>query len=180
MLPVPEELFIWPFRCSRAGWLVRAGDGLGLSWTGSDLRRRVETRPAVPANALVFPGVPAGLCNRCGWAAITVAVRFGEAGEDRVAVLESWVRPLCGLVVSGVAVYAFYVHQRHFALKGGADRVSASLRPLLVDDLPLLATIGVLRRPDSATRRARGIVCAAFLLEIAVSLAANIVATSME
>ncbi|WP_369032265.1 DUF2637 domain-containing protein [Streptomyces adonidis] len=45
------------------------------------------------------------------------------------------VRPLCGLTVAGVAAYASYVHQRAFAMQGGADRVSALLWPLSVDGL---------------------------------------------
>nr|WSY56969.1 DUF2637 domain-containing protein [Streptomyces sp. NBC_00886] len=41
-----------------------------------------------------------------------------------------------------MAAYASYVHQREFALQGGADTVSASLWPLSVDGLLLLATVG--------------------------------------
>ncbi|MDV9173092.1 DUF2637 domain-containing protein [Streptomyces sp. W16] len=52
--------------------------------------------------------------------------------------LDAWIRPLCALVVAGVAAYASYVHQREFALQGGEDAVSASLWPLSVDGLLLL------------------------------------------
>ncbi|WP_245607722.1 DUF2637 domain-containing protein [Streptomyces prunicolor] len=80
---------------------------------------------------------------------------------------------------AGVAAYASYVHQREFASQGGADTVSASLWPLSVDGRYLLATIG-LPKPSGArtrrTRRARGAVWSAFLLGIAVSLAANVAA----
>jgi len=79
-------------------------------------------------------------------------------------------------VVAGVAAYASYVHQREFALQGGADLVSASLWPLSVDGLLLLATVGLLKPSGPRTRRARGAVWSAFLLGIAVSLAANIAA----
>jgi len=89
---------------------------------------------------------------------------------------DAWIRPLCALVVAGVAAYASYVHQREFALQGGADTVSASLWPLSVDGLLLLATVGLLKPAAPRTRRARGAVWAAFLLGIVVSLAANIAA----
>ncbi|WP_461072495.1 DUF2637 domain-containing protein [Streptomyces pseudoechinosporeus] len=79
-------------------------------------------------------------------------------------------------MVAGVAAYASYVHQREFALQGGADRVSASLWPLSVDGLLLLATAGVLKRPTVRDRRTRYVVRLAFLLGIAVSLAANMAA----
>ncbi|MEU6147766.1 DUF2637 domain-containing protein [Streptomyces sp. NPDC047081] len=68
------------------------------------------------------------------------------------------------------------MHQREFALQGGADRVSASLWPLSVDGLLLLATVGLLKPSGVLTRRARVAVWSAFLLGIAVSLAANIAA----
>ncbi|WP_461061620.1 DUF2637 domain-containing protein [Streptomyces pseudoechinosporeus] len=55
---------------------------------------------------------------------------------------EVWVRRGCALVVASVAAYASYVHQRAFALQGGADAVSATLWPLSVDGLLLLATVG--------------------------------------
>ncbi|WP_324614059.1 DUF2637 domain-containing protein [Streptomyces sp. NRRL F-5122] len=84
--------------------------------------------------------------------------------------------PLCALVVAGVAAYASYVHQREFALQGGADRVSASFWPLSVDSLLLLATVGLLKPSGPRTRRARGAVWSAFLLGIGVSLAANFAA----
>ncbi|MFD9438853.1 DUF2637 domain-containing protein [Streptomyces sp. NPDC060006] len=96
----------------------------------------------------------------------------GSWGVD----LEAWIRSLCALVVAGVAAYASYVHQREFALQGGADEVSASLWPLSVDGLLLLATVGLLKPFGARTRRARGAVWSAFLLGIAVSLAANIAA----
>ncbi|MEX3104153.1 MULTISPECIES: DUF2637 domain-containing protein [unclassified Streptomyces] len=79
-------------------------------------------------------------------------------------------------MVAGVAAYASYVHQREFALQGGADEVSASLWPLSVDGLLLLATAGLLKPRADTTRRARGTVWSAFLLGIVVSLAANIAA----
>ncbi|MFJ4791182.1 DUF2637 domain-containing protein [Streptomyces sp. NPDC088794] len=95
--------------------------------------------------------------------------------HDRTG-LETWVRRGCALVVASVASYASYVHQRTFALQGGADSVSATLWPLSVDGLLLLATVGLLNSPRSVRRRARAVVWLAFLLGIAVSLAANVAA----
>ncbi|WP_405558327.1 hypothetical protein OIE52_19495 [Streptomyces canus] len=42
------------------------------------------------------------------------------------------------------------MHQREFALQGGADVVSATLWPLSVDGLLLLATVGLLNSPPHA------------------------------
>ncbi|MFJ3803472.1 DUF2637 domain-containing protein [Streptomyces sp. NPDC090088] len=75
-----------------------------------------------------------------------------------------------------MAAYASYVHQWSFALQAGADRVSASLWPLSVDGLLLLATLGLLKPEGEADHRARWAVRTAFLLGIAVSLAANVAA----
>ncbi|MFG1672432.1 DUF2637 domain-containing protein [Streptomyces sp. Y7] len=68
----------------------------------------------------------------------------------------AWTRPLCALVVAGVAAYASYEHQRDFARQGGADAVSAALWPLSVDGLLLLATIGLLKPAGPSSRRAMG------------------------
>ncbi|MFI8927687.1 DUF2637 domain-containing protein [Streptomyces sp. NPDC053474] len=89
---------------------------------------------------------------------------------------EVWVRRVGAVVVAGVAAYASYVHQREFALQGGADKTIATLWPLSVDGLLLLATVGVLKRSRGGDRRSRWVVWLAFLLGIAVSLAANIAA----
>ncbi|WP_318656736.1 DUF2637 domain-containing protein [Streptomyces canus] len=102
--------------------------------------------------------------------------QVAHPGDRRVIDLGTWVRPLCALVVAGVAAHASYVHQREFALQGGADTVSASLWPLSVDGLLLLAAIDLLRHSGSTARRARWAVWSAFLLGIAVSLAANVAA----
>ncbi|MFJ8927646.1 MULTISPECIES: DUF2637 domain-containing protein [unclassified Streptomyces] len=75
-----------------------------------------------------------------------------------------------------MAAYASYVHQRAFALQGGADPVSASLWPLSVDGLLLLATAALLRQTRTGTHHAHHLVWLSFLLGIAVSLAANIAA----
>lgn len=90
--------------------------------------------------------------------------------------LEVWVRRMGAVVVAGVAAYASYIHQREFALQGGADRTSAALWPLSVDGLLLLATVGVLTQQTTRDRRTRYVVWLAFLLGISVSLAANVAA----
>ena len=89
-----------------------------------------------------FRGVPAHVCKRCAlgwvpgggfdeWCHGPPEEDVGSRGFD----LDTWIRPLCALVVAGGAAYASYVHQREFALQGGADGVSASLWPLSVDGL---------------------------------------------
>ena len=76
-----------------------------------------------------------------------------------------WSRGLC-LVCSSAGV--------RVAGWGGHGR--ASLWPLSVDGLLLLATVGLLKPDGAHKRRARGSVWSAFLLGIAVSLAANVAA----
>ncbi|WP_416975078.1 DUF2637 domain-containing protein [Streptomyces sp. 4F14] len=93
-----------------------------------------------------------------------------------VGEVEVWVRRVGAAVVAGVAAYASHVHQREFALQGGADEVSANLWPLSVDGLLLSATAGMLKQSADGPRRARYVVRAAFLLGIGVSLAANVAA----
>ncbi|MFF4349970.1 DUF2637 domain-containing protein [Streptomyces sp. NPDC001530] len=110
-------------------------------------------------------------------------MRPAERSADRKASrsnsvqgFEIWLRRACGLVVASVAAYASYVHQRHFALHGGADSVSAALWPLSVDGLLLLATIGLLKPAHRVSRRTHATAWMAFSLGIFVSLAANMAA----
>ena len=136
--------------------------------------------PLLPASSREFPWKCARVVHWDG--APTVGLMSDATGSregvtgNRDFDLDAWVRPLCALVVAGVAAYASYVHQREFALQGGADTVGASLWPLSVDGLLLLATVGLLKPAGAHTRRARGAVWSAFLLGIAVSLAANVAA----
>jgi hypothetical protein len=58
-------------------------------------------------------------------------------------------------VVTGVAAYASYEHQREFALHGGADATSAALWPLSVDGLLLLTTVALVKPRGTSTRRTR-------------------------
>lgn len=97
-------------------------------------------------------------------------------GKPQLPELDAWLRGACALIVAGVAAYASYVHQRTFALQGGADPISASLWPLSVDGLLLLATAALLRQTRTGTQRAHHLVWLSFLLGIGVSLAANIAA----
>jgi hypothetical protein len=86
------------------------------------------------------------------------AVRAGDVpgrGSGGPPNLDAWLRRGCALVVAGVAAYASYVHQRDFALQGGADPASATLWPLSVDGLLLLATVGLLKPSGRGGRRAR-------------------------
>ncbi|WP_344309474.1 DUF2637 domain-containing protein [Fodinicola feengrottensis] len=87
-----------------------------------------------------------------------------------------WLRRFCGCVVAAVAAYASYQHQRMFAAMGGADSVSASLWPLAVDGLLLLATRVLLKSNRGMSWRTRLLAWIAFILGIAVSLASNIAA----
>jgi hypothetical protein len=68
---------------------------------------------------------------------------------------ETWTRRICALIVALVAAYASYEHQRQFALNGGADPTSASLWPLSVDGLLVLATASLLKPKHQITRRVR-------------------------
>ncbi|WP_247695564.1 DUF2637 domain-containing protein [Streptomyces sp. B93] len=136
--------------------------------------------PLLPASSLEFPRKCARVVHwgRVSGGGFDERVHRVAGGSWRQPGLDldAWIRPLCALVVAGVAAYASYVHQREFALQGGADEVSASLWPLSVDGLLLLATVGLLKPSAGRTRRARGAMWSAFLLGIAVSLAANIAA----
>jgi hypothetical protein len=93
-----------------------------------------------------------------------------------VSASDVWLRRACAIVVAAVAAYASYEHQRTFALDGGADPAGASLWPLSVDGLLVLATIGLLKPQAAGRRRTRCAVRLAFGLGIAVSLAANVAA----
>jgi len=100
----------------------------------------------------------------------------GRAGGVRSPLVDVWVRRCGTLMVAGVAAYSSYEHQRHFAATGGADPTGAKLWPLSVDGLLLLASVGLLRTGPHASRRTRSVLWVAFILGIAVSLAANIAA----
>jgi uncharacterized protein DUF2637 len=79
-------------------------------------------------------------------------------------------------MVAGVAAYASYEHQRHFALAWGAEQVSSALWPLSVDGLLVLASLRLLEVGPQTRRRVRYSVWTAFGLGVIVSLVANIAA----
>jgi hypothetical protein len=87
-----------------------------------------------------------------------------------------WVRRGCALVVAGVAAYSSYAHQRHFALVGGPTQSAlpcGRCRSMGCSCWPAL----VWSAPGRAPQCGRGSRCwVAFLLGVAVSLAANIAA----
>ncbi|QDN84182.1 DUF2637 domain-containing protein [Streptomyces sp. S1A1-7] len=58
------------------------------------------------------------------------------------------------------------VHQRAFALQGGADATSTALWPLSLEGLLLLATVGLLKPTGHVGRRAHGTMWRAFVLGI--------------
>jgi hypothetical protein len=87
-----------------------------------------------------------------------------------------WLRRGSALVVTVVAAYASYEHQRRFASVWGSEQVSAVLWPLSVDGLVVLASLGLLEVGPGARLRVRWSVRTAFLLGVAVSLLANIAA----
>lgn len=89
---------------------------------------------------------------------------------------DRWVRRGCALVVAAVAAYSSYAHQRDFALTGGADHISASLWPLSVDGLVILASLGLVKSRQGLAVRGKLALWGAFLLGIALSLVANIAA----
>ncbi|SEF24687.1 Protein of unknown function [Amycolatopsis pretoriensis] len=77
-----------------------------------------------------------------------------------------------GLVALGAA-YASYRHGREFALRFGADAVTASIWPLLVDGLLTIATVE-LWKTHCGGGSGRWLAWLAFVFGICVSLVANI------
>ena len=78
-----------------------------------------------------------------------------------------------GLVALGAA-YASYRHGREFALRFGADTVTASIWPLLVDGLLTIATVELWKTHRSGRRSGRWVAWLAFVFGICLSLVANI------
>jgi hypothetical protein len=78
-----------------------------------------------------------------------------------------------GLVALGAA-YASYRHGREFALRFGADAVTASIWPLLVDGLLTIATVELWKSHRSGRQSGRWVAWLAFVFGICLSLVANI------
>ncbi|MGW4129578.1 DUF2637 domain-containing protein [Amycolatopsis japonica] len=86
--------------------------------------------------------------------------------------LSLWIQCGCTALVALGAAYASYVHGRQFALRFGADTMTASIWPLIVDGLLTTATVELWKPShDGSSRRSTW---AAFLFGISLSLCANI------
>ena len=83
-----------------------------------------------------------------------------------------------GLVALGAA-YASYRHGWEFALRFGADGVTASIWPLLVDGLLTIATVELWKTHRSGRRSGRWVAWLAFVFGICLSLVANICSAPM-
>lgn len=75
------------------------------------------------------------------------------------------------LVVAGIAAYASYSHMRHLALEYGQDAAVATLLPVSVDGLMVVATLAL-----GDGRRYRWSAWAAFWAGVAASVVANVLA----
>jgi hypothetical protein len=80
---------------------------------------------------------------------------------------------LTGFVALGAA-YASYRHGREFALRFGADTVTASIWPLLVDGLLTIATVELWKTHSGGHRSVRWVAWLAFVFGICLFLVANI------
>jgi Protein of unknown function (DUF2637) len=86
------------------------------------------------------------------------------------------VQSACTLLVALCAAYASYRHGREFALRFGADAVTAAIWPLMVDGLLTMATIELWRSGRASRAGARWPAWLAFIFGICVSLCANVAA----
>ncbi|WP_258948749.1 DUF2637 domain-containing protein [Lentzea californiensis] len=102
--------------------------------------------------------------------------REPSAGRDRAL----WVQCVCTALVALGAAYVSYRHGREFALRFGADEVTAAIWPLIVDGLLTTATVELWKTSGDG-RRAEGRWAAwpSFAFGICLSLCAN-VATARE
>ncbi|GAB3487541.1 DUF2637 domain-containing protein [Amycolatopsis cihanbeyliensis] len=96
----------------------------------------------------------------------------GRLNQDRTL----WIQCGCTALVAIGAAYVSYRHGRDFALRFGADNTSASIWPLIVDGLLIMATVELWKTTDGQHRRGRWAAWLAFLFGIVLSLHANIAA----
>lgn len=82
-----------------------------------------------------------------------------------------WVQCACTALVALGAAYASYRHGRQFATRFGADSATASIWPLIVDGLRVIATIELWKPSREANRWTAWL---AFTFGISLSLCANI------
>lgn len=80
----------------------------------------------------------------------------------------------CTLLVAVGAAYVSYRHGREFALRFGADTTTATLWPLIVDGLLLIATIELWKTSHQHRTTGQWKAWLSFALGIALSLGANI------
>ncbi|MBE1575333.1 DUF2637 domain-containing protein [Amycolatopsis roodepoortensis] len=86
--------------------------------------------------------------------------------------LSLWIQCGCTALVALGAAYASYIHGRQFALRFGADTMTSSIWPLIVDGLLTTATVELWKpSPEGSSRRAAW---SAFAFGISLSLCANI------
>ncbi|MET7998864.1 DUF2637 domain-containing protein [Amycolatopsis sp. NPDC005232] len=83
-----------------------------------------------------------------------------------------------GLVALGAA-YASYRHGREFALRFGADTVTASIWPLLVDGLLTIATVELWKSNRGGKTSGRWVAWLGFAFGICLSLVVNICSAPM-
>ena len=88
--------------------------------------------------------------------------------------LALWVQCFCTALVALGAAYASYRHGRDFALRFGSDHTTATIWPLIIDGLLIIATAELWKGPTHQT--GRWAAWLAFTLGISLSLCANIAA----
>jgi hypothetical protein len=86
--------------------------------------------------------------------------------------LSLWIQCGCTALVALGAAYASYIHGRQFALRFGADTMTASIWPLIVDGLLTTATVELWKASRDSTSRWPA--WSAFIFGISLSLCANI------
>lgn len=97
-----------------------------------------------------------------------MSAEAGQVGRDRAL----WVQCVCTALVALGAAYASYRHGREFAFRHGADEVTASIWPLIVDGLLTMSTIELWKTGDRS--HGRWAAWTAFIFGISLSLCANI------
>lgn len=87
-----------------------------------------------------------------------------------------WVQCACTALVALGAAYASYRHGREFALKFGADHVTAAIWPLIVDGILTTATVELWKTSHGRRAGGRWAAWLSFVFGIVLSLCANIAA----
>lgn len=80
-------------------------------------------------------------------------------------------------IVAGIAAYASYTHMRELALDHGQTQTVASLLPVSVDGMLIVATL-VMREDRAANLKVRVWAWIAFILGVAASVVANVLAAA--